>query len=74
MTVHVHRQYVFCVCVCVCVCLSGGVCVCWLPYICVGVYQALSGRAPPEEVSCLAAGLLLCCPSLNPWSFSMSQM
>ena len=64
-----------CVCtsVCVCVCVSGCVLVCWLPYICVGVYQAVSGQAVPEGVSCLSAALLLCCPSLNPWSFSMSQ-
>ncbi|XP_056446735.1 melatonin receptor type 1B-B [Gadus chalcogrammus] len=52
---------------------SGCVLVCWLPYICVGVYQAVGGRAVPAEVSCLSAGLLLCCPSLNPWSFSMSH-
>ncbi|XP_059907571.1 melatonin receptor type 1B-A [Gadus macrocephalus] len=52
---------------------SGCVLVCWLPYICVGVYQAVGGQAVPAEVSCLSAGLLLCCPSLNPWSFSMSH-
>lgn len=58
-----------CVCLCVSVCLL----LCWLPFICVSLYEIISGHQPPPHTEALSTWLLLSSASLNPWIACLTQ-
>lgn len=59
--------------VCVCVCLSVCLLLCWLPFICVSLYEIFSEQQPPAHTEALSTWLLLTNASLNPWITCLTQ-